>query len=315
MNGRKTVGLHKNPTVFANFAPMKVLTIIVSYNFEAWLEKCLGSLRQSTYPTDVLVVDNASQDGTVACLQTEFPEVRLIAGERNLGFGAANNLGFQIALNEGYDAVFLLNQDAYVCPETLSVLVAESLAHPQVGILSPVHLNGDASALDFGFATYAKLANLADLQGVSHLQYLPFVNAALWLVPTAVLRQVGGFCPLFYHYGEDKDLANRMLYHGYRIAYSPKAFALHHRENRPSTPERRLFGEYIYWLTEYVDVRKSFVKAFAYSILASQKKAMQHLLKGNLSATWKYWGIGVKLLLQTCKVLRYRCSNSKRKIG
>ena len=77
---------------------MKVLVIIISYNFEQWIDRCLGSLRRSEYPVDILVLDNDSKDKTIERLRTNYPEVRLIENRKNLGFGRANNLGMQIAI-------------------------------------------------------------------------------------------------------------------------------------------------------------------------------------------------------------------------
>ena len=87
---------------------MKVLVIIVSYNFERWIDRCLNSLRHSEYPIDVLVIDNGSKDQTIQRIKNDFPEIRLIESPENLGFGKANNIGMKIALEEGYQYVFLL---------------------------------------------------------------------------------------------------------------------------------------------------------------------------------------------------------------
>ena len=69
------------------------------------------------------------------------------------------------------------------------------------------------------------------------------------MIPTDVLRKVGGFCPLFYHYGEDKDFVNRLHYHHYIVGYSPKVFGNHDREYRPMTHEGFLRTEYAF--TQY----------------------------------------------------------------
>ena len=66
---------------------MKVLVIIVSYNFERWIDRCLGSLRSSEHPVDTVVIDNASQDQTLRRIKKDYPEVRLIESKTNLGFG------------------------------------------------------------------------------------------------------------------------------------------------------------------------------------------------------------------------------------
>ena len=104
---------------------MKILTIIVSYNFEKWIERCLGSLKASSHPTDIIVIDNCSNDRTVEIIKTQYTYVRLIENHANLGFGKANNIGMQLALREGYDAVFLLNQDAWIGSDTLATLAEQ----------------------------------------------------------------------------------------------------------------------------------------------------------------------------------------------
>lgn len=284
---------------------MKVLVIIVSYNFERWMERCLGSLRQSVHPVDTLVVDNCSKDRTVQLIQQNYPEVRLIQSKKNLGFGRANNIGMQIALREGYDFVFLLNQDAWIDAQTIGTLTKLSQEYPQYGILSPVHLTGKGDKPDQGFATYTGLKTLDKLPG-EPLVEAPFINAAFWMIPTSVLRIVGGFSPLFYHYGEDKDYINRLRYHGYRMGYSPRVFGCHDREYREVTRHAFFRSERVYLLSEYANVNYSYFKAFGYGILASIKKAMQSSIRGKGKDAFTYLGISGQLLIHTRKIVRIR---------
>ena len=109
---------------------MKILAIIVSYNFTPWMARCLGSLRASHCQADVMVLDNASADDTVTRIRQDFPEVTLIENGQNLGFGRANNIGMQYALDHGYAGVLLLNQDAWIDADTLGALAAASSKHP-----------------------------------------------------------------------------------------------------------------------------------------------------------------------------------------
>jgi len=212
---------------------MKILVIIVAYNLERWIDRCLGSLRESTVRPDVLVVDNGSKDGTVKHIESGYPEVRLVRSKENLGFGKANNIGIKIACEEGYDAVYLMNQDAWIRPDTLGTLCQISKEHPEYGMLSPVHLDGTETALDKGFAAYSGKKSKADIDMLAldgcDLVELPFVNAAHWFIPVAVLRRIGGFSPLFHMYGEDLDMTNRLHHYGYKIGYTPLVFAIHDR--------------------------------------------------------------------------------------
>lgn len=288
---------------------MKVLVIIVSYHFEQWMDCCLGSLRLSKHPVDVLVIDNASKDRTVERIRTHYPEVRLIESRENLGFGRANNIGMQIALTEGYESVFLMNQDAWIAPDAVGTLVALCRKHPEYGILSPVHLTARGDNPDPGFGHYAGIGSVSGIPTGEEVIELPFVNAAFWMIPVSVLKKVGGFSPLFYHYGEDKDFVNRLHYHHLRVGYSPEAFGNHDREYRPVTQAGFLRTEYVYHLAEYANINHSFPKAFAYGVLATVKKSAQALLKGKFRLGKDYLSMTFRLLSVSREVLRQRKNN------
>jgi GT2 family glycosyltransferase len=287
---------------------MKVLVIIVSYNFEPWLERCLGSLRHSFYPVDTVVIDNGSTDQTIQRIRKDYPETRLLPQNKNLGFGRANNIGMQIALAEGYDFVFLLNQDAWIDSNTIGELVELSQSHPQYGILSPVHLTGKGDKPDPGFGYYAQIQQLDQLSDKNILP-IPFANAALWMIPVSVLKKVGGFSPLFYHYGEDKDFVNRLTYHDYQVGYSPRVFGNHDREYRPLTHQVFLRTEYVYHLSEYANIHHNGLKAFGYGVLAPMKKCLVALFKGKASLSKDYFRMTFQLLRRSKEVCRYRTTN------
>lgn len=291
---------------------MKILVIIVSYNFEPWIDRCLGNLRRSELKADVLVVDNASQDHTTSIIESQYPEVSLIKSPSNLGFGAANNIGMKLALNEGYDAVFLLNQDAWVDEKTLGTLAETMRKHSNYGILSPVHLTGSGQELERGFAGYTGLASMHELSAKEQeLVQTKFVNAAFWMIPASVLRIVGGFCPLFYHYGEDVDFVNRLTFHGYAVGYCPTVFGCHDREFRTVSHEAWMRSEAIYHLTEYANINHPFLRALTLSVAAVLKKSLKALLKVNRSTASTYTSIALKLLMRTSEVRRYRHKNQE----
>lgn len=281
---------------------MKILTIIVSYNFKKWIQPCLSSVEKSVLPTDILVIDNCSGDDTVSSIQKHYPHIRLIANKTNSGFGKANNIGMQIALQEGYDAVFLLNQDAWIAPDTLQILAALSEQYPEFGILSPVHLDGSGRQLDKGFASYASLTDISRLPADATPVECPFINAAFWFIPVRTLRKVGGFSPLFYHYGEDKDYVNRLHFHRYKIGYAPLAYGWHDRAFRKVPLSGFLRAERVYLLSEFANINYSLPKAFSYSILAGFKKLMNSLLKRELSCAFGYIRIIGSLLRQSRRI-------------
>ena len=288
---------------------MKVLVIIISYNFEPWMERCLESLRLSAHPVDVLVIDNGSKDQSTERLRKDYPEARLIINGKNLGFGKANNIGMQIALTEGYDFAFLLNQDAWIEPNTIGTLVALSQKYPEYGILSPVHLTGKGDKLDPGFGHYAGFSEIGKLSVKDEIIPLPFINAAFWMIPTPVLKHVGGFSPLFYHYGEDKDFINRLHYHHYKAGYSPDVFGNHDREYRPMTHAAFIHTEYVYHLSEYANINHTDGKAFGYGVLATFKKSVEAMMKGKFGLGKDYFHMAFRLLAQSREVMTQRKNN------
>lgn len=294
---------------------MKICTIIVSYNFEKWIEPCLDSLRNSSIATDVLVIDNNSSDNTCKLISEQYPEVLLVQNSENLGFGKANNVGFKHAIEHKYDYVFLLNQDAWIAEDMLERLIDASICNPDYGIISPIHLNGAGNKLDFGFATYSSLKNKEDADMVTRqITECKFINAAMWLIPVSVLRMVGGFAPIFPHYGEDVDYVHRVKYSNRKIGFVKGAFACHDREFRMVDRQKYFYTEYIYFLSEAVNIGYSFIEGFGYSVLAAIKKSLQSLISGKVSDSFKYLSISFKLLGKMPDVLATR-TKSKKDIG
>lgn len=282
---------------------MKIFVIIVSYNFEQWMDRCLGSLRNSSIPVGVIVVDNCSQDNTIDLIKQNYPEVVLIENYTNEGFGRANNKGLDFAVKNHGDFVFLLNQDAWIDTDVIETLLKTFKDHPEYGILSPVHLTGTGDALDPAFANYSKLKNLENLISLKDKQPVKvnMINAAFWMIPNDILQKIGGFSPIFYHYGEDIDYVNRLHYHGYNIGFCSNVFGYHYRENRNPMKESLVFQ-----LTEYSNINYSFFKAFGYGILAAFKKAFIAFYKEGVNEFVRLFSISIKLLIQSRLVIQVR---------
>ena len=216
-----------------------VSIIIVTYNAMQWLSKTLSSIPDE-FP--VIVIDNNSSDKTLDFIKNNYPQITVLPQSENLGFGKANNLGISYALKNGADYVFLLNQDAYLHPKTIEKLLDVHKSNPQLGIISPLHLNGKGDNLDVGFLnaiTNSGIEHFNDnfkAQKLNSVYELPFVNAAAWLLPKQTLDIVGGFDPIFFHYGEDDNFCQRVLFHGFKIGVVTDAIINHDRENR--TPKK-----------------------------------------------------------------------------
>lgn len=218
----------------------KCWIIIVTWNAMPWIDKCL----RDTVNYQVIVVDNNSQDETVKYIKKHFPHVELLTQGKNLGFGQANNLGIQYALKKDADYVFLLNQDAYLQDDCISKLINVHVQNPRFGIVSPVHLNGNGKRLDRNFATYINhnknfYSDFILKKEIKEVYKVPFVNAAAWLLSRECLATVGGFDPMFFHYGEDRNYCQRVLYFNLKIGVVPGAYIFHDREDRPEKKIRR----------------------------------------------------------------------------
>ncbi|MEI8203323.1 MAG: glycosyltransferase family 2 protein [Bacteroidota bacterium] len=248
---------------------MKVLAIVVSYNGMQWYDRCFSSLQASTLPIDVFVVDNASSDNSAAFIKTNFPMIHLIESPVNLGFGHANNKGMRYALDNGYDYVFLLNQDAWlVQTNTIEQLIKGHTNHPKYGIISPMHLYGSGEKVSKGMimdlvshnhSTYDLLSDLYFNRVLNEIYLVDYVCAAAWLIPCSVLKTVGGFDPIFFHYGEDDNYMQRLVYHGFSIGICPKVSICHDMEFRGGDYGKENNNWKKSMMVEFADVNKPLI--------------------------------------------------------
>lgn len=215
---------------------MRIYIVIVTFNGMKWIENCLNKALNSSIPIQIVVVDNNSNDKTVSFIKENYSEIKLLEQDENLGFGAANNIGISYALRQGVDYIFLLNQDAYVNETTIEKLVEVSNNNKEFGIISPIHLNGSGNNLDLNFSNYMQkntylLFDALKNSYSKHVYEVPFVNAAAWLLPQKTFETIGGFDPIFFHYGEDENFCQRVLFHNLKVGLVPNIFINHDREN------------------------------------------------------------------------------------
>ena len=235
---------------------MKVLVIIVTYNGMKWIKKCLDSVKFSSIPAQMYIVDNGSTDGTQTFITENYPSAIFVQSTKNLGFGCANNLGLRYSIKHNYEFVYLLNQDAWILSDTLEKMIVVSRKYPMYAVLSPMQMQGNMKCLDSNFIEYAcyhdkdrKLFSDLYFQMCKDVYDVDFVMAAHWLIPVAVLHKVGIFSPTFHHYGEDNNFIHRAQYHGYKIGIIVDAKAVHDRENRMMTLQKSIYLSYVYVLS------------------------------------------------------------------
>ncbi len=227
----------------------KVATIIVTYNGKKWITKCLDSVFQSTFPTEIFLVDNASNDGTLELIKN-YP-LNLESLDFNAGFGFANNLVLQKLADSGFDYFFLINQDIYLEENTLENLVDFAENHPEMGIVAPIQFDGEGKNIDTNFQQYLKLS--AD-KG-NHYE-TRFCNAATWLITKDCLQKVGFFSEHFPHYGEDRNFCERAKYHNLGIAIGKETKVSHDRTQKMTT-EKAVKLAKIKLLTIFLNPNKS----------------------------------------------------------
>lgn len=271
----------------------KVFVIVVTYKGMIWYDRCFMSLRESVLPVKTIVVDNASGDGSADYIREKYPEIHLIESENNLGFGRANNIALRYALDNGCDYCFLLNQDAWIEPDTIAGLVNIAQANPDFGILSPVHLTKEKDNIeklllrrldDFRITNRALFDDLY-FGRLKDIYWTKYVNAAAWFLPRNTIETIGGFDPIFYHYGEDDNYINRVLFHGLKIGICPKLRIVHDNDRpRPLYDSRELE---VLMLIDYTNVNHR------HDIKAELKqhlfKAVKSFIKGKRKASKQHY--------------------------
>ena len=210
---------------------MRAVVVIPTWNACSLLAKALASLEAQTVPVDVVVVDNASSDGTPDLLAGRFPGATVVRNEENLGFGRAVNRG--VAAAGDADVVLLVNNDAECAPDFVAELLAP-FADPAVGMVAGVLLQGGSPGLidsagielDTTLGSWDHLWNrpVGALDAV-HDPVGPCGGAAAYRL--AAFRELGGFDEALFAYWEDVDLALRFREAGWRCVLAPGARALH----------------------------------------------------------------------------------------
>ncbi len=214
--------------------------VIVSWNVADLLRNGLASLAKAEPRPGVVVVDNASTDGTPAMIRREFPDAFLIENRENAGFASATNQGVRAALDQGAGRVLLINPDASLPPGTLAMLERELDGNPSIGLTAPALVNPDGTAQAFAFGGDPSLAYLLR-RGIRRLLRLPplhawnsqtdlepdWITGACILARADVFRSGIWFDERFFLYFEDNDWCLRARKAGWRILRIPAVRAVH----------------------------------------------------------------------------------------
>jgi GT2 family glycosyltransferase len=217
----------------------QVSIVVLGYNGREHLKRCLPSLLEQTYPADrleILVVDNASTDGTADFVEAHFPRVRVVRNQSNLGFARGNNVGAQLARGE---FVAFLNQDTRVQPTWVEELLAPILRDRRAGdgrlvCTGAKMVSWDGATIDFAGARMNFLG-MASQEGAGQPdgprfdveRPLLFPCGGAMLIDRSVFLGCGGFDEEYFVFFEDVDLGWRLWVLGYRVQLAPKAVTYH----------------------------------------------------------------------------------------
>lgn len=297
-----------------------IAIVIVTFQGRDLIGPLLQSALESAPSATVIVVDNASTDGTPEVIRDNFPDVVLIQLENNLGFGVGNNVGIAYALRAGCTYIYLVNQDGIIPPDSINALCDFMEGHLEFGVATPVHCSPDLTRLDqksftgyLGPYGHTYLSDAALGRPLSAFYRIRGINAAAWFVRASVFEKVGGFDPIFFMYGEDDDLIARFEYHEVAFALVPSARFIHLRQpslHRAQNSLQRFSREQ---RTTYSTLlarvkRPGTSPSFAISIILSHgvlRPLADFLIKRGSTTLLSHWLASLRLIANLPKAFRH----------
>lgn len=262
---------------------MKLSVIVVNYNVKFFLEQCLLSIEKSIHQmragfplweAEIIVVDNASVDGSGYMIREKFPNINYIENIQNNGFAAANNQALRIARGE---YVLIINPDTVIEEYTLQKTIDFMDKNPGAGALGVKMIDGKGNFLPeskrslptpaiafFKIFGFSRIFPRSKIFGKYHLGYLDpehiheveVLAGAFMLVRKAVLEKTGFFDETFFMYGEDIDLSYRILQVGYKNYYFPETQIIHYKGE--STKKSSVNYVFVFYKAMIIFAKKHF---------------------------------------------------------
>jgi GT2 family glycosyltransferase len=279
-----------------------ISVVILNWNGGEMVCETITSVLSTDRPnTTVIVVDNASTDGSDKEIQRRFPQITLIRNPTNLGFAAGNNVGIRHALEQGADCVLLLNNDALLDGSTIQVMVAALLTAPDRGIVVPkiyVHPSGEKRTLWAAGALWRAFPPRVTMRGYGDIddgQYdrpgnLEYATACALLVRRETFQAAGLLDEAYFMYQEDYAFCDRVRASGLTLWYEPAA-VVHHRVSAStgegSAEKWRYWSEGIarFYVQRYGSRSRALVPLTTFLLWA----IMRQLVKGRLRWLKPFW--------------------------
>jgi GT2 family glycosyltransferase len=236
--------------------------IIVSWNAKNLLRECLESLKAATGGLDaeIIIVDNASTDGSVEMVRDGFKDVLLLQNNFNAGFAQANNQGIAIARG---NYLCLVNSDVHVFPDSIKNILDYMKLHSDVGMLGPKALNRDGSrqttcrtvptlrssffralALDTTFPNSSLFgSHFMTNWNYDETREVDILGGCFWMIRRPAIEQVGLLDTRFFMYGEDMDFCRRFHSAGWKVIFHPGAQITHYGGGSSANAPARFWVE------------------------------------------------------------------------
>jgi GT2 family glycosyltransferase len=211
-----------------------VSIVVLNLNGKDCLGKCLRSLFESKYENkEIIVVDNGSTDGSQDFVKSQFPSVKLIENQKNLGFGPGNNVGIKNATG---DFVLFLNNDVLLDPDCIGILTTKMVQEEDIGVIGcKIYVGSLNKVIQHAGGTLDPSGSgiligylEKDVGQYDEEKNVDWVHGAAFLVRKSVFKDVGMFDPIYYPiYHDEVDLCYRAKKFGYKIRYEPSAEVYH----------------------------------------------------------------------------------------
>lgn len=223
-----------------------VISIVLNTNHREDTLQCLTSLKQNTYVNHkIILLDNASIDGTVDAVRSFLPEVQIIELHHNLGYAGNNNVGIQAAMEQGADWVFILNEDTILSPDCISNLVSVGESDTTIGIIGPMVYHHDepgviqsaGGRMDKYFREWHLGEGEQDHGQFQQPHSVEWISGCGIMVRYPVIEQVGTIDERFFYYVEEFEWCVRAKKAGWQIFHVPQAKLWHKGVQRDYQPK------------------------------------------------------------------------------
>lgn len=309
----------------------KLIVVIVSYNVRYYLEQCIDSVQRAVSGIDyeLFVVDNASQDDSVAYLKERFAnQITLIESQHNLGFAHANNIAIEQTSSE---YILLLNPDTFISENCINQVITFFDTHPKAGGVGVKMFNSDGSlapesrrGLPTPWVSLKKMLGFSKHYYMSHLSWdkpgqIEVMSGAFCMLRREAINRVGSLDERFFMYGEDIDLSYRILKGGYENWYVPASIVHYKGESTQKSSYRYV---HVFYQAMLIFFRKHYghlslivtlpIKLAIYfrallALIQMQHWKMQKYLGiSEMESNMSYYFVGSQSMLDECMLLAKR---------